>query len=128
MRSFLGSVLATLLVLTTPVGAGQGVHQGDLLHPLLPHLHFVNGRLVLHDAGGATETRVQTGPALGAGAFGDAAGLGTAISPTVPRPVVLLPITRPSLPVWLAARKLSVPEPLPRSTTVSPAVIAARSK
>jgi len=92
MRSFLGSVLATLLVLTTPVGAGQGVHQGDLLHPLLPHLHFVNGRLVLHDAGGATETRVQTGPALGAGAFGDAAGLGTAISPTVPRPVVLLPI------------------------------------
>src|SRR5207302_8427822 len=90
MRSFLGSVLAALLVLTTPVGAGHGVHQGDLLHPLLPHLHFVNGRLVLHDAGGATETRVQTGPALGAGGFGDAAGLGTAVSPRGPGPVVLL--------------------------------------
>jgi hypothetical protein len=92
MRSFVGSVLATLLVLTTPVGAGQGVHQGELLHPILPHLHFINGRLVMHDAGGATETVVQTGPALGAGVFGDAAGLGSAISPTVPRPAILLPI------------------------------------
>src|SRR2546421_12278991 len=100
MRSFPGIVIATVLVLTTPVGAGQGVHQGDLLHPLLPHLHFVNGRLVLHDAGGATETRVQTGPALGAGAFGDAAGVGSAVKPALPRPVGVLPdfsLARPPL-------------------------------
>lgn len=100
MRSFLGSVLATLLVVTTPVGVGQGVHQGDLLHPAFPHMHFVNGRLALDEAVASTPTRgsatsvkdVHKGPALGAGAGADGAGLGVAISPTVPRPTLTLPI------------------------------------
>jgi hypothetical protein len=39
-----------------------------------------------------------------------------------------IPITRPFSPVARAARKLSMPEPLPRSTIVSPGLIAARSK
>ena len=60
-------VLAALLVVSTPVGTGQGVHQSELLQPLLPHVHLVGGRLVTHDQLAA-----------------DAAGLGLAISPTVP--------------------------------------------
>jgi hypothetical protein len=42
--------------------------------------------------------------------------------------VMSTPITYPSGPAASAARKLSVPEPLPRSTTVSPGEIAARSR
>ena len=96
MRSFLGSVLATLLVVTTPVGVGQGVHQGDLLHPAFPHLHYVNDKLVSHESASlanvANATRnVHKGPAVGAGAGADAAGPGVALSPTVPRPTVMLP-------------------------------------
>jgi hypothetical protein len=42
--------------------------------------------------------------------------------------VMSTPITLPSGPAWLAARKLSIPEPLPRSSTVSPGWMAARSR
>jgi len=85
-------VLAALLVVSTPVGTGQGVHQSELLQPLLPHVHFVGGRLVTHDqlAAGAEGRAARPvprsggGPALGAGSAADAAGLGLAISPTVP--------------------------------------------
>jgi hypothetical protein len=83
-------VLAALLVVTTPVGTGQGVHQSELLHPLLPHLHLVGGRLVTHDQLAADQASAHAaplspaGPALGAGSAADAAGLGLAISPTVP--------------------------------------------
>ena len=45
-RMVLILVLGGLLVVTTPVGTGQGIHQSELLHPLLPHLHLVAGRLV----------------------------------------------------------------------------------
>ena len=102
-RLVLVVVLAALLVLTTPIGTGQGVHQSELLHPLLPHVHLVGGRLVTHDqleAGQAVAwptPRSRNGPALGAGSAADAAGLGLAISPTVPDTgvaVALLSVTR----------------------------------
>jgi hypothetical protein len=38
------------------------------------------------------------------------------------------PITRPSGPAASDARKLSMPEPLPRSSTVSPGAMSARSR
>lgn len=88
-------VLATLLVLTTPVGAGQGVHQNDLLHPVLQHVHLVNGKVVTDEQMAAaraaaqlqdslTSTTPVAGPALGAGNGADAAGLGIAVGPTLP--------------------------------------------
>jgi hypothetical protein len=103
MRSFLACVLATLLVVTTPVGTGQGVHQGDLLHPVLPHLHFLDGHLVSSEDGprvapvSAEVTRTDAvrqpdvRPALGAGAGADAASPGMAISPTLPRYMLVWP-------------------------------------
>jgi hypothetical protein len=39
-------LLATLLMLTTPVGVGQGVHAGMLLDPVIPHVHLLDGRVV----------------------------------------------------------------------------------
>ena len=102
MRSFLACVLAALLTVTTPVGTGQGVHQSDLLHPVLPHLHFVDGHLVsgqdsapprvasVADTRAEAPTQQSNGPALGSGAGADAASLGMAISPTLPKYALLL--------------------------------------
>jgi hypothetical protein len=76
--------LVALLVVTTPLGTGDSVHQIDLLHPLLPHVHVINGRVVTH-SGGATDSPVQqAGPAIGGGAGADAASAGLGLSPTVP--------------------------------------------
>jgi hypothetical protein len=86
-------LLASLLVLTTPVGTGQGVHANELLHPVLPHVHLIDGRIVSDEqlvaaraaAGTDSVTRRPTsGPALGAGNGADAAGLGLALGPTLP--------------------------------------------
>lgn len=93
-------VLAALLVLTTPVGAGQGVHQNDLLHPVLQHMHLVNGVVVTDEQVAAaraaqlqdsvTNTTPVGGPALGAGNGADAAGLGIGLGPTLP--LALFPV------------------------------------
>jgi hypothetical protein len=59
-------LLAVLLVGTTPVGTGVGIHQFDLVHPLFAHVHLVNGRVVTHDQmqrGEATARRGSPGPA-----------------------------------------------------------------
>jgi hypothetical protein len=86
-------VLAALLVLTTPLGTGQGVHENDLLHPVWPHAHLVNGRIVFDEQLLATRaaappdgmTSQPTGrPALGAGNGADAPGIGLAVGPTLP--------------------------------------------
>jgi hypothetical protein len=86
-------LLATLLVLSTPVGTGTGVHQDELLHPVLPHVHLINGHMV-SDQQLATDriaadpqtadTRATHGVAVGAGSNADAAGLGLALGPTLP--------------------------------------------
>jgi hypothetical protein len=86
-------VLATLLVLTTPVGTGQGVHENELLHPVLPHVHLIDGRIVSDEHLAAAQavatpddltTPPPHGPALGAGNGADAVGLGLALGPTLP--------------------------------------------
>jgi hypothetical protein len=81
-------LLATLLVLTTPVGTGQGVHANELLHPVLPHVHLMGGRIVSDEevttaraAADSVTTQPTSGPALGAGNGADAAGVGLTLGP-----------------------------------------------
>ncbi|MBV8718646.1 MAG: hypothetical protein JO020_30850 [Chloroflexi bacterium] len=93
LGQLLGVLLAALLLLSTPVGAGQGIHSSVLLHPILPHVHLLDGR-VMTDAqlAAALSARagdqLQTPPpgttALGAGSGADTADLGLAIGPTPP--------------------------------------------
>jgi hypothetical protein len=45
----LATLLAVLLLATTPVGTGGGVHQFDLVHPLFSHVHIINGRTLTHE-------------------------------------------------------------------------------
>jgi hypothetical protein len=97
MRSLLGQflvpVLATLLVVTTPIGTGQGIHASQLLHPIFAHLHVIHGRIVSDEQlaaarASAVADRViadaQAGPALDTGNGADAPGVGIAVGPTLP--------------------------------------------
>jgi hypothetical protein len=102
MRSLLGQLVAQLLavflLLTTPFGTGDGLHQNELLHPVLPHVHTINGQIVsdqqlamqraAQDALSAS-TEPTRGRAIGAGAGADAAGPGIALGPTLPAAVPL---------------------------------------
>jgi hypothetical protein len=98
LGTLLAFTLASLLVVTTPIGTGEGVHQNELLHPVFSHLHMINGRIVSHDeadsaaARAAEETRRPAGVAWGAGAGGEVAGLGVAIYPNLPEWLLLLPV------------------------------------
>jgi hypothetical protein len=76
----LAYILALLLAGTSPTGTGQGVHQGMLLDSMLPHLHFVDGKVV--EPGASPQgTNVSTaGPSLGAAA-GAAATMGSGLNP-----------------------------------------------
>ena len=97
-----GLLLALLLATSTPLGTGHGVHAGQLLESLLPHLHIVDGRLVLHDGpDGDQDAQApvvrplpppQAGPAIGAGSGADAADGGMGLSPTLPGGVLVLPL------------------------------------
>ena len=94
-------LLVLLLATTTPFGTGEGVHAGLLLHSIFPHLHLVNGRVVLHETLSTDQDTRQAavqpatrrpGPAIGAGPGADAAEGGIGISPTLPAGGLLLPI------------------------------------
>jgi hypothetical protein len=61
-------VVSLLLASTSPVGAGQGVHQFQLVDELLPHLHLVNGQRVAIGAAQPDTTSTTDRPAIGAGA------------------------------------------------------------
>lgn len=86
MRSVVGAALVYLLVVlltvTTPVGAGQGVHRDQLVDLIIPHTHYDRPmpaaplRPITHDS--------SANPNLGAGDGADAGGLGVAVTPTVP--------------------------------------------
>jgi hypothetical protein len=85
-------VLAALLMVTTPVGTGGGVHQFNLVHPLFAHVHIYDGRILtdeqLAQALRSSSTRTTTpGPALGAGSASESGDAGLALSPTVPVPL-----------------------------------------
>ena len=101
------------------MGTGDSVHQSDLLHPLLPHVHIVNGKVVTHQPAGAENTQTQTaGPAIGGGAGSDATSAGVGLSPTVPGlPAVILVVPpgerialEPSIP---SGRVEAPPDPPP---------------
>ena len=102
-------LLASMLMLTTPVGTGQGVHQQQLLHPLFGHAHVIDGRLVSDmqmAAVRAAATRAAAnseptrGPALGAGDGADAGAAGLALGPTLPAGAVgLMPVAEGRLRV-----------------------------
>jgi hypothetical protein len=123
MRSVQGAALVYLLVVlltvTTPVGAGQGVHRDQLVDLIIPHTHYDRPiptgplRPITHDA--------SAKPNLGAGDGADAAGPGLAVTPTVPSGTrALQPYVPPRrlqterelpLPDWLEAP----PDPPPTS-------------
>jgi hypothetical protein len=86
-------ILAALLVLTTPVGTGQGVHENEVLHPIWAHTHVIDGRIVSDEQLAAVQASARpdgvtsqppAGPALGAGNGADGLGLGIGVGPTLP--------------------------------------------
>ena len=96
-------VLALLLVGTTPIGTGAGVHQFDLVHPRFSHTHVLNGRVVSHEQlaqASALPPRATRptgeGLAIGSGTSGDPLDSGAAWSPTVPFQVTSLVLE----PLW----------------------------
>lgn len=124
---FVVFTLALLLVSTTPMGTGAGVHEFDLVHPLFAHVHLVNGRMLTHeqmeqgDATARTAAHGYTaGPAFGAGAGGAQGDTGLGVSPTLPlQSVSLLPAI---FGRWLqlqarlpAGRSEAPPDPPPTS-------------
>jgi hypothetical protein len=76
-------LLVMLLMTTTPIGTGGGVHAGMLLHSLFPHVHIVDGQPVAHEAPGAR---------IGAEAGADASEGGIGLVPTLPDTALALPL------------------------------------
>ena len=130
MRSILAVfgiyVLALLLASTFPVGAGDPVHGGALVHPAFPHTHTAPGSALAaptrasvsaHAAARQPNFNFFT-PAFDASAGTASEGPGTAITPPVPRPtqgviplfaVRLIAHERP----WPAGRLDPPPDPPP---------------
>jgi hypothetical protein len=105
----LSPLLVLLLMVTTPVGTGSGVHQGDLLHPLLPHVHLVNGKIVAHDQSleqVQQEPVAHAGPAIGAGAGAEPIEVGLALSPTLPLATLAIAAADPD---WRVVFDLTAP-------------------
>jgi hypothetical protein len=93
--AFLVPLLALLLAVTTPVGTDDSVHRNELLHPIFPHTHLVDGRIVsdrqlaaaqaaAERLASAPESAHLPGAAFGAGGGADAAGIGLALGPSLP--------------------------------------------
>ncbi len=91
VSALLGYVLSVMLVGSSPVGTGQGVHQNQLLDALVPHMHFVDGQQVQSGASNSDGTVYRSGPALGAGAGATAGTSGLAVTAPLPTNVVRLP-------------------------------------
>jgi hypothetical protein len=110
----LGYILALLLAGTSPVGAGQGAHEGQLLDALVPHLHFVDGQRVVREARLPASNDSHPGPALGAAAGASATAAGVGLMPPVPGSVISLRTTSEE---WRFAAADSL---LPRGRTEAP--------
>ena len=81
-------VLALLLISTTPMGTGSGVHEFDLVHPLFSHMHLVDGRIVSHEQLQQAAYTAKRGPVSGGVSFnvdrgGFPGGLEVGTSPTL---------------------------------------------
>jgi hypothetical protein len=114
LGTFVSPVLVALLVLTTPLGTGDSLHQADLLHPLLPHVHLINGKVVTHQASGdSSDAQTTAGPAIGGGAGSDAASAGLGLAPTVPAlPEAVL--------VLVPGRRIAVEQSIPSGRVEAP--------
>jgi hypothetical protein len=88
VSALLGYVLATMLVGSSPIGTGQGVHQNQLLDALVPHVHFVDGQQVQPGASNSDATVYRSGPAFGAGAGATAGTSGLALTAPLPANLV----------------------------------------
>ncbi len=114
-------LVAAMLALSTPVGTGGQEHQFDLLHPVFPHAHLIDGRIVSPEqvAAEKTSTRVDAafngrppGQALGAGDAADADGFGMGLVPTLPLMDMALPRTlEEGLPTSASERPREFREP-----------------
>jgi hypothetical protein len=116
-------VVALLLICTTPVGTGAGVHQFDLVHPVFSHVHIINGRALSHEqmqqAPASTTTAPSARPAFSIGGGPNLLDGGFGLSPTtVPLEPVALVQAWPKAPMSLDARvpsgrRDSPPDPPP---------------
>lgn len=110
-QALLAYVLALLLVGTSPVGAGTGAHQNQLLDALVPHMHFIDGKPVEKDnLSMSYPTMSPSGPVLGAGAGAAAASSGVAI--VQPLPIRAIPFPADSERWSLAPRDDALPRGL----------------
>jgi hypothetical protein len=103
VRFAVAYALCVLLAGVSPVGTGDSVHRDQLVHPAFPHLHILDGQVVVHVPGpsAASEVRTDThpsGPALGAGADATAAFAADAQlpPPPTPQPVILPTVSSPA--------------------------------
>jgi hypothetical protein len=105
-------VLSGLLASTSPIGAGRGAHQFQLVDELLPHIHLVNGQRV--EVGASQPDTTSNTPAFGAEA-GASASLGSG--------VLLTPTTLPLMVDRVQGERLSVKDaPLPPGRAEAPPV------
>jgi hypothetical protein len=86
LPALLGYVLALLLLGTSPVGTGQGVHQNQLLDALVPHVHLPAAAQVVNQptASPAASETYGHAPAFGAGAGAATSASGLALVPVLP--------------------------------------------
>ena len=124
LTALLGYVLALLLMGTSPVGTGQGVHQNQLLDALVPHVHLLSDGQVVNQATARTAAAeaYDHGPAFGAGAGAATSALGLALVPALPTRAIalatgserrVLAISDDALP---PAQTEAPPDPPPDST------------
>ena len=92
LTALLGYVLALLLLGTSPVGTGQGVHQNQLLDALVPHVHLPSAGQGVDQptASRAASEAYGHAPAFGAGAGAATSALGLALVPALPTRAVAL--------------------------------------
>jgi hypothetical protein len=88
MRSVAGValiyLLAVLLVSTSPMGAGQGVHRDQLVDLLVPHTHYVTSATDVHRGQRQVASEPSSTPSVGAGAGASASSIGAVLTPPVP--------------------------------------------
>jgi hypothetical protein len=105
-------VLSGLLASTSPIGAGQGVHQFQLVDELVPHIHLVNGQRV--EIGAPQPDTTSNSPAFGAEA-------GASASPVAG--VLLIPTIVPLTVNRVQGQRLSAEDaPLPPGRAEAPPV------
>ena len=86
----LAEILSLLLVTTSPMGTGAGVHHDQLLDALIPHVHVVDGRIVASDSF-QPSLEPTNGPVLGAGVGASAVAIGAGLLPVTATTLVLPP-------------------------------------